>query len=121
MDLSLTGPQDIGIGGAETYSSIENAIGGNGSDVLAGNAGDNLLDGGAGHDTISYATSTAGVVVDLNLTTAQNTVGAGVDTLLNFEGLVGSAGALAVMSGHRMNRPAPISVFSDQRRTKSTI
>jgi hypothetical protein len=28
---------------------------------------------------------------------------------------------LAVMSSHPMNRPAPISVFSDQRRTKSTI
>jgi hypothetical protein len=28
---------------------------------------------------------------------------------------------LAVMLSHPMNRPAPISVFSDQRRTKSTI
>src|SRR5712692_2912241 len=28
---------------------------------------------------------------------------------------------LAVMSSHPMNRPAPISVFADQRRTKSTI
>jgi hypothetical protein len=27
----------------------------------------------------------------------------------------------AVMSSHTMNRPPPISVFSDQRRTKSTI
>jgi hypothetical protein len=27
----------------------------------------------------------------------------------------------ARVSSHRMNRPAPISVFSDQRRTKSTI
>ena len=28
---------------------------------------------------------------------------------------------LAVMSSHTMNRPAPISAFSDQRRTKSSI
>jgi hypothetical protein len=32
-----------------------------------------------------------------------------------------SACETAVMSSHPMNRPAPISVFSDQRRTKSTI
>ena len=49
-----------------------------------------MLNGGGGIDTLSYANAAAGVTVNLGLTTAQNTVGAGTDTLLNFENLRGS-------------------------------
>ena len=51
------------------------------------------MDGGAaGSDTASYADAAAAVTVSLALQgTAQNTVGAGTDTLFNFENLTGSA------------------------------
>ena len=62
-----------------------------GNDTLIGGAGNDTLDGGAaGSDTASYADATAGVTVSLAITTAQNTVGAGTDTLTNFENLTGS-------------------------------
>ena len=44
----------------------------------------------AGSDTASYADATAGVTVSLAIAAAQNTIGAGVDTLVNFENLTGS-------------------------------
>ena len=66
-------------------------IGGVGSDALAGGAGNDFLDGGAaGSDTASYFDATAGVTVSLANAAAQNTIGAGVDTLVNFENLTGS-------------------------------
>ena len=61
------------------------------NDTLEGNGGNNVLAGGAGTDTVSYEHATAGVTVNLALTTAQNTVGAGTDTLSAFENLTGSA------------------------------
>ena len=70
-----------------------------GSDFLYGNAGNDRLDGGAGNDlingglgvdTASYANAGGRVLVDLSITTAQNTEGAGTDRLVSIEGLVGS-------------------------------
>ena len=50
---------------------------------------------GSGNDTVSYANATSGangqgVTVNLALTTAQNTIRAGTDTLSGFENLTGS-------------------------------
>ncbi|MBU6240055.1 MAG: cadherin domain-containing protein, partial [Planctomycetes bacterium] len=53
--------------------------------------GNDILDGGAGTDTVSYASATSGVTVNLATTTSQNTVGAGSDTITNFENILGSA------------------------------
>ncbi|RON54011.1 retention module-containing protein [Pseudomonas frederiksbergensis] len=64
--------------------------GGAGNDLLYSGPGNDLLDGGTGIDTVSYAHATAGVTVDLSLLTAQNTLGAGTDTLTGIENLVGS-------------------------------
>ena len=64
--------------------------GGAGNDLLFSGVGNDLLDGGPGNDTASYAHATAGVNVDLNLLGAQNTLGAGTDTLTGIENLVGS-------------------------------
>jgi Ca2+-binding RTX toxin-like protein len=65
-------------------------LGGSGNDTLSGYAGTNVLDGGAGTDTVSYSWATAGVTVDMGLTTSQNT-GVSFDQLLNVENLTGSA------------------------------
>ncbi|WP_454839423.1 retention module-containing protein [Pseudomonas hormoni] len=61
-----------------------------GNDLLYSGAGNDLLDGGTGLDTASYLHATAGVKVDLSLLGAQNTLGAGTDTLTAIENLTGS-------------------------------
>jgi Ca2+-binding RTX toxin-like protein len=90
VSLSLTGAQTTIGAGNDTLLNFENLTGSNFIDTLSGNVGNNVLNGGLGVDTVSYANATAGVTVSLGLTTAQNTIGAGVDTLLNFENLTGS-------------------------------
>ncbi|MDO9327665.1 MAG: retention module-containing protein [Pseudomonas sp.] len=64
--------------------------GGAGNDLLFSGTGNDLLDGGTDTDTVSYAHATAGVTVDLSVATAQNTGGAGTDTLTAIENLTGS-------------------------------
>ena len=64
--------------------------GGAGNDLLYSGPGNDLLDGGTGIDTASYAHATAGVTVNLGLLSAQNTIGAGTDTLTGIENLTGS-------------------------------
>ena len=84
----------------DTRSLIENAIGGSGNDTLTGNAaantltgnaGDDTLDGQDGSDTASYLSAASAVTVSLAIGGAQNTVGAGTDTLTSVEKLEGSA------------------------------
>ena len=100
VDLSLTGAQDTGAGGIDTLSTVENLVGTSFGDALTGNLdansltggeGIDTLDGGAGSDTASYADAVSAVTVNLALAGAQNTGGAGVDTLISIEGLAGSA------------------------------
>ncbi len=51
---------------------------GNVSDnLIVGNSGNNTINGSLGNDTLSYEAATAGVAVNLKLTTLQNTIGAG--------------------------------------------
>ena len=69
---------------------IENALGGTGDDTLVGNSANNSLEGGDGNDTVSYESASAGVTVNLGLAGPQDTIGAGTDTLVSFENLVGS-------------------------------
>jgi Ca2+-binding RTX toxin-like protein len=85
----------------DTLSGIENLIGsaqadtltGDGNDnVLEGGAGGDTLDGGGGSDTASYASSVAGVTVNLGAGTASGGDAAG-DTLSGIENLIGSAQA----------------------------
>ncbi|MCY1275697.1 Bifunctional hemolysin/adenylate cyclase precursor [compost metagenome] len=90
-NLAITTAQATGGSGSDTLLAFENLTGSGFNDTLAGNAGNNVLDGGAGFDTLSYFQATAGVTVSLAVTTAQATGGAGIDTLRNFEGLTGSA------------------------------
>ena len=68
-----------------------NATGNDLANVIHAGHGNNVLDGGIGSDTLSYAYAVSGVVVSLAKTVAQDTTGSGVDTVLNFENLSGSA------------------------------
>jgi microcystin-dependent protein len=90
--------------GADTMNGgmgNDNIKGGAGADSLSGVAGNDFLTGGTGSDNLNggadfdYAnyldTSTAaGITVSLAVATAQNTGGAGTDTLTAIEGLYGS-------------------------------
>jgi Ca2+-binding RTX toxin-like protein len=104
VTATLNGANDgtASVNGAAIASlrSIENLRGGDGADVLTGDAnaniiegglGDDALNGGAGVDTLAF-TGTAGITVNLATLTAQNT-GYGTDTILNFENVRTNAGA----------------------------
>jgi Ca2+-binding RTX toxin-like protein len=102
VNLNLQGAaQNTVAAGNDTLSSIENLIGSALNDTLTGDTnanviegglGDDTLVGGAGDDTASYAGAATGVTVSLALQgSAQNTAGAGIDTMSGFQNLLGSA------------------------------
>jgi Ca2+-binding RTX toxin-like protein len=62
-----------------------------GDDVLEGAGGDDLLDGGEGLDTADYSRVAGRVVIDLTLAGPQDTLGAGIDTLVSIENVVATA------------------------------
>jgi Ca2+-binding RTX toxin-like protein/methionine-rich copper-binding protein CopC len=62
-----------------------------GNDLIIGGAGTNILNGGAGSNTLSYAAATVPVTVSLAVTTAQAT-GYSIDTVSNFQNLIGGSG-----------------------------
>ena len=73
-----------------TGNNTDNVINaGDGDDVLVGGLGDDVLDGGDGEDTVDYSAAAAGVSV--NLETGVASGGAGVDTLVSIEHIIGSA------------------------------
>lgn len=83
--------------GVSKIIHIEDVVGSRYGDTLVGNAGANelqgregndTLDGGGGTDTASYRGATGAVVVDLTKGTA--TGGAGEDTLIRIENVLGS-------------------------------
>lgn len=99
VQIGLAGAQATGWG-SDTLIGIEGAIGSAFDDILRGNGGNNSLEGGAGNDlldgaggsdTASYAGALAAVKVSLALSGAQDTMGAGTDTLISMENLLGSA------------------------------
>lgn len=68
---------------------IENAVGGGGDDLIVVNSAANRVDGGAGLDTVSYETATAGVTV--SLLNGVGSAGAAGDRFTSIEGVIGSA------------------------------
>ncbi|MBU4435858.1 MAG: hypothetical protein KKC14_15770, partial [Alphaproteobacteria bacterium] len=63
-----------------------------GNDRLIGGAGNDRLDGGDGVDTVDYSAALSAVTIDLTRSWGQqDTRGAGLDTLVSIENIVGSA------------------------------
>ncbi len=77
-----------GDGGTDTLIAIENITGSGYNDTLIGNSGNNVLNGGNGTDTVSYAYASGAVGANLSTGTA---TGDGTDTLTSIENLTGSA------------------------------
>ncbi|WLG82307.1 glycosyl hydrolase family 28-related protein [Pseudomonas cucumis] len=59
--------------------------------TLFAGAGNNVLDGRDGNDTVSFERALSGVTVNLSTSAQQNTAESGLDTLKFFENLTGSA------------------------------
>ncbi len=91
VNLALTGAQTGGHAQGDILSNVEGLIGSNYNDTLGGSSAVNVLDGGVGVDTVSYANSSAAVTVNLTLTTAQTGGFAQGDILKNIENILGSA------------------------------
>ena len=72
---------------------------GEGNDSLHGGEGNDLLYGEGGIDTAFYSDAASGVTVSLATTGAQNTGGAGTDTLNTIENLYGS-GFADILTGN---------------------
>ena len=90
----LLGDALFGFGGNDGLN------GNDGDDRLDGGAGDDHLDGGSGSDTAAYDTAAAGVTVNLGLGSASG--GAGNDTLVGIENVIGSSFA-DVLTGNATN------------------
>ncbi|SFR84703.1 calcium-binding protein [Sphingomonas jatrophae] len=129
VSLNVAGAQQTGAAGNDTLVGIENLtgsafadvltgdsganelrglagddriLGGGGNDTISGGAGNDQIDGGEGIDAASYAEGGA-VTVNLAITTAQDTAGAGIDTLVSIESLYGSAFADALYGNAQNN------------------
>lgn len=95
-DILRGGTGDDSINGGGNNDRLEGSTGNDtlngwtGSDILIGGAGNDILDGYTGFDTAVYTGLTAGVSIDLGLTTQQDTGGGGLDTLVRIENLIGS-------------------------------
>jgi len=96
-----------GGGGTDLLSGGEgdNSLwGGAGDDVLFSQSGADTLDGGIGSDTASYLFAASGVEVDLSIVEDQLTRGAGVDTLISIENLIGSTFDDSLTGSRGINR-----------------
>jgi serralysin len=89
----------------DVRSLIENANGGSGNDTFIGNQANNVFNGGAGTDTVTYASLTTGINMSVdasgNLIVNAGTAG-GIDTLIAVENVVGTSGN-DVLMGNALN------------------
>jgi Ca2+-binding RTX toxin-like protein len=82
-----------GLAGNDTINGLDGndtLQGGDGNDTIRPGLGDDTVQGGAGTDSVSYSDVAAGVTVNLSLAGAQNTVGAGIDTIGTTENASGT-------------------------------
>jgi Ca2+-binding RTX toxin-like protein len=88
-------------------STAANLSGNSLDNYLYAGAGNNVIDGGAGSDTVTYyygVSGTTGVIVSLATTAAQATGGSGTDTLTAIEHLRGSNNADKLTGNSGANR-----------------
>jgi serralysin len=78
--------------------------GGGGNDNLYGGLGNDVLSGGTGTDWANYSLEAAGVHIDLTTENAQNTLGAGFDTLISIENVIGTASGDLLNGNSGVNR-----------------
>lgn len=117
LDINLFAGTATGVAGSDTLFCIENTVGSsgndliggsnnddilhgsagsdgiygnNGDDTLLGGTGNDLLHGGEGFDTASYVEATG--PVNVNLYAGLSSGGAGFDTLIDIERVLGSSG-----------------------------
>jgi Ca2+-binding RTX toxin-like protein len=100
-EVALTGAPCalVGTGGDDELQAPDAGglvCGFGGDDTLTSGPGDDVLAGGSGHDEASYATATAGVVVDLGSASA---TGQGRDTFQGIEAVAGSPQADTMTGG----------------------
>lgn len=92
--LATAEADDIrGLGGHDNLSGEggnDTISGGDGTDTINGGPGNDRLDGGGGIDWVSYVGTPSAVSVKLASSAAQDTGGAGTDTLTGFENAIGS-------------------------------
>jgi Ca2+-binding RTX toxin-like protein len=88
----------VGNGGNDTIE------GQGGNDIIEGGAGADGLNAGAGIDTVSYANSTAGVTIDLNIVTQVSAGDASGDALFFFENITGSGQGDTLTGNYLSNR-----------------
>ena len=97
LNGTSTGSAYVADGSTDVITNIENVYGGSGNDTVFGDLGGGTLDGAGGTDTISFATRTAGLTLDLTSGTAY--AGTKSDTLVNFEVAVGSSYNDTIIAG----------------------
>jgi Ca2+-binding RTX toxin-like protein len=78
--------------GIDTLINVENITGSGFNDILMGTATNNVLDGGAGTDTVSYANTSSDLTVTFGTASSATVTGAGTDSLLSVENVTGGAG-----------------------------
>ncbi|QAU35559.1 pre-peptidase C-terminal domain-containing protein [Janthinobacterium sp. 17J80-10] len=86
----------VGADGSDTLTGDagnDTLDGGNAADTLIGGAGADVMDGGAGVDVLDYRLQTGGVNANLLTGTASNDGSGSIDTLANFENMIGGTGS----------------------------
>ncbi|QAU35555.1 M10 family metallopeptidase C-terminal domain-containing protein [Janthinobacterium sp. 17J80-10] len=86
----------VGADGSDTLTGDagnDTLDGGNAADTLIGGAGADVMDGGAGIDVLDYRLQTGGVNANLLTGTASNDGSGSIDTLANFENMIGGTGS----------------------------
>ncbi|MGC4175424.1 calcium-binding protein [Demequina sp.] len=101
ISINLGAKKATGGSGTDVLIGFENAIGGSGGDTLIGTSGNNVLNGGSGVDTVSYAGTTK--AVKISLTTKKVTGGAGTDTLSSIENATGGSASDTIYGNTGVN------------------
>ena len=90
IHVSLDGVANDGAKGEHDniHVDVENVITGSGNDTIQGSAASNMLDGGAGVNTLSFANAPSAISVNLTTHVSKHW---GTDTVVHFRNVLGSA------------------------------